>query len=64
MIKTILAPNAWWYTVTEDEWNNLNVTKKTVYVPAKPEKRTYRAKPADIDKKFEEWLSTIERIKK
>jgi len=50
MYKTVLAPNAPWYKPPE---------------PLKPpEKRAHRrAKPSEIDKKFEEWLSTIERIK-
>jgi len=49
MYKTILAPNAPWYKPPEP--------------PKPPEKRTKRARPSEIDKKFEEWLSTIERIK-
>jgi hypothetical protein len=55
MYKTVLAPNAPWYKPPEP----LRASS-----PAKPpEKRTKRAKPSEIDKKFEEWLSTIERIK-
>ena len=61
MIKTILAPNAPWYTAQELVWPTKMV--KQPYVPKKIEKRTQSAKPSDIDKKFEEWLSTIERIK-
>jgi hypothetical protein len=62
MIKTILAPNAPWYTAEELVWPTEVIIKKP-YVPKKIEKRTQRAKPSEIDKKFEEWLSTIERIK-
>jgi hypothetical protein len=61
-MKTILAPNAPWYTAEELVWPNEVIIKKP-YVPKKIEKRTQRAKPSEIDKKFEEWLSTIERIK-
>jgi hypothetical protein len=61
-MKTILAPNAPWYTAEELVWPNEVIVKKP-YVPKKIEKRTQRAKPSEIDKKFEEWLSTIERIK-
>ena len=49
MIKTTLAPNAPWYKPPEP--------------PKPPEKRTKRAKPSEIDKKFEEWLLTLEKIK-
>lgn len=62
MIKTTLAPNAPWYTAEELVWPTKVITKKP-YVPKKIEKRTHRAKPSEIDKKFEQWLSTIERIK-
>ncbi len=49
MYKTVLAPNAPWYKPPQ---------------PVKPpEKRTKRAKPSEIDKKFEEWLLTLEKIK-
>ena len=61
MIKTILAPNAPWYDPSDLIWP-VKVVKEP-YVPRKIEKRTHRAKPTTIDKKFEEWLSTIERIK-
>ena len=60
-IKTILAPNAPWYTAEELVWPTVYV--KQPYVPRKIEKRTHRAKPSIIDKKFEEWLSTLEKIK-
>ena len=62
MMKTVLAPNAPWYTVDQLVWPTMIV--KQPYVPRKIEKRTHRAKPSNIDKKFEEWLSSIERIKK
>lgn len=61
MIKTILAPNAPWYTAEELVWPTKMV--KQPYVPKKIEKRTQRAKPSEIDKKFEEWLLTLEKIK-
>lgn len=61
MMKTVLAPNAPWYDPSDLIWPVKAV--KQPYVPRKPEKRTHRAKPSNIDKKFEEWLSTIERIK-
>ncbi len=48
MYKTVLAPNAPWYKPPQ---------------PVKPIKRTHRAKPSEIDKKFEEWLLTLEKIK-
>jgi len=56
MIKTTLAPNAPWYKPPEP----LRVSS-----PANPpEKRAHRrAKPSEIDKKFEEWLLTLEKIK-
>ena len=60
-MKTVLAPNAPWYTADELTWPPVLV--KQPYVPKKIEKRTHRAKPKDIDDKFEQWLSTIERIK-
>ncbi len=63
MYKTVLAPNAPWYTAEELVWPEVAVIIKKPYVPKKIEKRTHRAKPSEIDKKFEEWLSTIERIK-
>jgi len=50
-VKTTLAPNAPWYKLEKP------LPKHEV------RKRTHRAKPSEIDKKFEEWLSTIERIK-
>ena len=62
-IKTILAPNAPWYTAEELVWPEVVVTKKQPYVPRKIEKRTHRAKPSTIDKKFEEWLNSLEKIK-
>ena len=61
IMKTVLAPNAPWYTADELVWPPVFV--KQPYVPRKPEKRTHRAKPSNIDKKFEEWLSTLEKIK-
>jgi hypothetical protein len=61
MYKTILAPNAPWYTADELSWPPVYV--KPVYVPKKAQKRTHRAKPADIDRNFEAWLSTLEKIK-
>ena len=60
-MKTILAPNAPWYTAEELVWPAVVV--KQPYVPRRIEKRIHRAKPSEIDKKFEQWLSTIERIK-
>jgi hypothetical protein len=63
MIKTILAPNAPWYTAEELVWPEVVVVVKKPYVPKKIEKRTQRAKPSEIDKKFEEWLLTLEKIK-
>ncbi len=56
MYKTVLAPNAPWYKPPEP----LRASS-----PAKPPpKRTHRrAKPSEIDKKFEEWLLTLEKIK-
>ena len=60
-MKTVLAPNAPWYTADELTWPPTPVKKP--YVPRKIEKRTHRAKPSIIDKKFEEWLSTLEKIK-
>ena len=48
-VKTTLAPNAPWYKPPEP--------------PKPPPKRTHRAKPSEIDKKFEEWLLTLEKIK-
>ena len=62
-MKTILAPNAPWYTAEELVWPTEAVVVKPKYVPKPFEKRTHRAKPSEIDKKFEGWLSTIERIK-
>lgn len=62
MIKTTLAPNAPWYTAEELVWPTEVIIKKP-YVPKKIEKRTQRAKPSEIDKKFEEWLLTLEKIK-
>jgi hypothetical protein len=61
-MKTTLAPNAPWYDPSDLIWPVK--AGKQPYVAPKPIKRTHRAKPADIDKKFEEWLSSIERIKK
>ena len=61
-MKTVLAPNAPWYTAEELVWPE-GIVKKP-YVPKKPEKRSQRAKPSEIDKKFEEWLSTVEKITK
>ena len=58
-MKTILAPNAPWYDL-----NDVIRPIMPVKPPPKPAKRTHRAKPSDIDKKFEAWLSSIERIKK
>jgi hypothetical protein len=49
-VKTTLAPNAPWYKSPEP--------------PKPPPKRTHRAKPSEIDKKFEEWLLTLEKITK
>jgi len=60
-IKTTLAPNAPWYTAEELVWPTVYV--KPVYVPKKPKKRTHRAKPSNIDKKFELWLNSLEKIK-
>ena len=62
MIKTILAPDAPWYTAEELVWPAVVVIKQP-YVPRRIEKRTHRAKPSEIDKKFEEWLLTLEKIK-
>ena len=61
-MKTILAPNAPWYTAEELVWPPVVVFKR------KPDKhvvrkRTHRAKPSNIDKNFELWLSTLEKIK-
>ena len=61
-MKTTLAPDAPWYTAEELVWPNEVIIKK-LYVPKKIEKRTQRAKPSEIDKKFEEWLLTLEKIK-
>ena len=41
-MKTVLAPNAPW--------------PKWVEPPAKASKRTKRAKPSEVDAKFEQWL--------
>lgn len=60
-MKTILAPNAPWYDPSALIWPVKEV--KQPYVPRKPEKRTHRAKPSNIDKKFEEWLNSLEKIK-
>ena len=66
-MKTVLAPNAPWYDPSDLIWPVKAVkggkTVKEPYMPRKIEKRTHRAKPSIIDKKFEEWLSSIERIK-
>ena len=65
-VTTVLAPNAPWYTADQLTSGELVWPVKEVkqpYVPRKPEKRTHRAKPSNIDKKFEAWLSSIERIK-
>ena len=53
MYKTVLAPNAPWYTAEELVWPKAVVVKPK-YVPKPFEKRTHRAKPSEIDKKFEE----------
>ncbi len=60
-MKTVLAPNAPWYTAEELVWPKAVVVKPK-YVPKPFEKRTKRAKPSEIDKKFEEWLLTLEKI--
>lgn len=60
-MKTILAPNAPWYDPSDLIWPVIPV--KQQYVPRKPQKRIHRAKPVDIDKKFEEWLNSLEKIK-
>lgn len=62
-MKTVLAPNAPWYTADELVWPPVAIMVKQPYVPRKIQKRTHRAKPSIIDKKFEEWLSTLEKIK-
>jgi hypothetical protein len=59
--KTVIAPSAPWYTADELIWPPVLV--KQPYVPRKIEKRTHRAKPSNIDKKFEEWLNSLEKIK-
>lgn len=61
-MKTVLAPNAPWYDPSDLIWPVKEV--KQPYIARKPQKRTHRAKPVDIDKNFEAWLSSIERIKK
>ena len=61
MYKTILAPNAPWYTAEELVWPVKAGTQP--YVPRKIEKRTHRAKSTNVDKKFEEWLNSLEKIK-
>ena len=61
MMKTILAPNAPWYDPSDLIWPVKAV--KQPYIARKPEKRTHRAKPSNIDKKFEEWLNSLEKIK-
>ena len=61
-MKTVLASNAPWYTAEELVWPTEVIVKKP-YVPKKIEKRTQRARPSEIDKKFEEWLLTLEKIK-
>ena len=55
MYKTILAPNAPWYPIVK------GVVKKHNHLA--PPKRTHRAKPSEIDRKFEEWLNSLEKIK-
>ena len=57
-MKTVLAPNAPWYDL-----NDVIRPITPVKPPPKPAKRTHRAKPSDIDKRFETWLSTLEKIK-
>lgn len=63
MTNTTLAPNAPWYSADELVWPPVAVKVKQPYVPKKPEKRKYRAKPSEIDRKFEEWLNSLEKIK-
>ena len=63
-MKTVLAPNAPWYDPIDLIWPvNKQTIIKQPYVPKKIEKRTHRARPSEIDKKFEEWLLTVEKIK-
>ena len=61
IVKTTLAPNAPWYDLNDLIWPVKQV--KQPYIARKPEKRTHRAKPSNIDKKFEEWLNSLEKIK-
>jgi hypothetical protein len=49
MIKTVLAPNAPW--------------PKWVEPPVKASKRTKRAKPSEVDAKFEQWLKEQQYVK-
>ena len=60
-MKTTLAPNAPWYDSSDLIWPVK--AGKQPYVPRKIEKRTHRARPSTIDKKFEEWLNSLEKIK-
>lgn len=53
-MKTVLAPNAPWYPIVNGAAKKNNLA---------PQKRTHRAKPSNIDKNFEAWLSTLEKIK-
>ena len=62
-MKTVLAPNVPWYTADELVWPPVAIKVKQPYVPRKIQKRTHRAKPSNIDKNFEAWLSTLEKIK-
>jgi hypothetical protein len=63
MIKTTLAPNAPWYTAEEIVWPEEDKPQEKKVVKKPFEKRTKRAKPSEIDARFEQWLKSIERIK-